>query len=509
MRHFFLFLFSIIPFSALPQAVSINTDSSQPNPNAILDVRSSNKGILIPRLGSFARKALPNVQGLLLYDSTTNSFWYNNGIIWKDLSIAGSEWLITGNSGTNPTTNFIGTSDNVPLTIRVNNVLSGLINQNTENTSWGYNSGNVSSGIANTGVGSSALSLNTGAANTAIGAQALRTNTTGFNNTAVGYNSIGANITGGNNTAMGYESLDLNTTGMNNTAVGHQALLRNTSGFQNTSIGLQSLYSNRVGANNTAAGIESLWNNTTGNSNVAIGGRSQFNNQVGNQNNSIGYESLYNNTGSNNTALGYHALYSNSSGNGNTAIGYDANVSSGTLTNATAIGYSTTVDASNKVRIGNAAVTIIEGQVPFTIPSDGRYKFNFRDDISGLDFILRLHPVSYNFDVKRFDSRNQSNVINCNQLLEKQYIAASLIRRSGFIAQEVEKAALDANFDFSGIIKPSSESDHYSLSYESFVVPLVKAVQEQQNIISIQRRKINELEERLKNIEIKINQMKD
>jgi hypothetical protein len=47
----------------------------------------------------------------------------------------------------------------------------------------------------------------------------------------------------------------------------------------------------------------------------------------------------------------------------NTAIGAGANVSTGNLTNATAIGFNATVDASNKIRLGDAAVNVIEGQV--------------------------------------------------------------------------------------------------------------------------------------------------
>jgi hypothetical protein len=55
----------------------------------------------------------------------------------------------------------------------------------------------------------------------------------------------------------------------------------------------------------------------------------------------------------------------------------------------------------------------------------------------------------------------------------------------------VEKAANASGYDFSGIIKPKTKQDHYSLSYESFVVPLVKAVQEQQRVIE-QLKKQNE-----------------
>ena len=52
------------------------------------------------------------------------------------------------------------------------------------------------------------------------------------------------------------------------------------------------------------------------------------------------------------------------------------------------------------------------------------------------------------------------------------------IKYSGFIAQEVEQAARESGYDFSGVKAPRNDKDMYSLSYEQFVVPLVKAIQE-------------------------------
>jgi len=58
-------------------------------------------------------------------------------------------------------------------------------------------------------------------------------------------------------------------------------------------------------------------------------------------------------------------------------------------------------------------------------------------------------------------------------LKEKQQV-----RYTGFVAQEVEKAANDLGYDFSGVDKAKNENDVYGLRYAEFVVPLVKAVQE-------------------------------
>ena len=75
------------------------------------------------------------------------------------------------------------------------------------------------------------------------------------------------------------------------------------------------------------------------------------------------------------------------------------------------------------------------------------------------------------------------------------------IKYTGFLAQEVEKAAKAANYNFSGYTAPKTPSGLYTLSYEQFVVPLVKAVQEQEAIIINQQKQIDLLEKRLTALE--------
>ena len=108
-----------------------------------------------------------------------------------------------------------------------------------------------------------------------------------------------------------------------------------------------------------------------------------------------------------NTATGSTALISNTTGNSNTAIGFRADVSAEDLTNATAIGNGAIVNASNKVRVGNAAVTRIEGRVAFTAVSDKTQKENFQpvDGEEVLGKIRGFELSSWNFighDPKKF-----------------------------------------------------------------------------------------------------------
>ena len=68
---------------------------------------------------------------------------------------------------------------------------------------------------------------------------------------------------------------------------------------------------------------------------------------------------------------------------------------------------------------------------------------------------------------------------------------------TGFVAQEVEQAAKELGFDFSGVDKPKDATKQtYALRYSDFVVPLVKAVQEQQKMIEELKKEIEELKKK-------------
>jgi len=229
---------------------------------------------------------------------------------------------------------------------------------------------------------------------------ALNLSTTGSNNTAHGWSSLHSNATGYQNTATGFAALSDNTSGAGNTANGVVALALNTTGSYNTATGDGALYNNTTGRFNTANGFEALLNNTFGGNNTAAGSFALFANINGNNNTANGFYSLQNNTtGTYNIADGVYALSSNTTGSYNTAIGVGADVGSGDLTNATAIGYGAVVDASNKVRIGNSSVTVIEGQVAYTFTSDRNKKENFQpvDGEEVLRKIRQFNLTSWNY----------------------------------------------------------------------------------------------------------------
>ncbi len=66
--------------------VAINTDNASPNGSAMLDVKASDRGLLIPRISTVVRNQIPSpATGLLIYNSTTNQLNYFNGSSWVQL----------------------------------------------------------------------------------------------------------------------------------------------------------------------------------------------------------------------------------------------------------------------------------------------------------------------------------------------------------------------------------------------------------------------------------------
>lgn len=344
----------------------------------------------------------------------------------------------------------------------------------------------------------------TGANCVGIGEHALFTNgTNGQNNTATGYYSLAQNTFGTKNAGFGTQSLVGNTSGNENTAVGFQAMYTNQTGGGNVGVGYSALRTTNGGFWNVAIGYTSLYNNTTGNDNAALGHDAMNDNLTGGFNTACGTSSLERNTnGMNNVALGYKALVQNTTGSNNTAVGSSATVNGTGLTNATAIGSGALVSASNKIRLGNTSVTVVEGPVAYTV-SDGRFKTNVSEsDVKGLEFIKRLRPVVYNFETKKLEEFLSQGLPeeNKRRLNEDEFTASTAIRQSGFIAQEVEKAAQDAGYNFNGVHKPDNEHDNYSLAYGQFVVPLVKGMQEQQIMIEKQQALIEKQQKQIEEL---------
>ena len=118
-----IYIFQIILLCSTFSWAQVGINTTTPNPSAALDITDTTRGILIPRMSQNQRDAIVSpATGLLIYQTDgTTGFYYYNGTVWTSFAGSGAGWGLTGNSGTNPTTNGIGTTDNQGLSVITNN----------------------------------------------------------------------------------------------------------------------------------------------------------------------------------------------------------------------------------------------------------------------------------------------------------------------------------------------------------------------------------------------------
>jgi hypothetical protein len=131
-------------------SLGINGLDLLPNPCAILDLNSTTKGFLMPRMNTAQRDALCPIPGMAVYNISTNSFDYYNGGSWQTLA-SSSSWLTTLNSLTaDGVDNLIGsgaTSVVKPFELRVDG--NRIVRYETNNRIIGGDVGNTISGASN------------------------------------------------------------------------------------------------------------------------------------------------------------------------------------------------------------------------------------------------------------------------------------------------------------------------------------------------------------------------
>lgn len=110
------------PALASAQATgNVGIGTTSPDNSALLDLTSTSMGLLIPRVTATQMNAIASpATSLLVFNTTANTFYYYDGTQWVPFLIANTAWKLTGNSGTTPGTNFIGTIDSVDWIIKTN-----------------------------------------------------------------------------------------------------------------------------------------------------------------------------------------------------------------------------------------------------------------------------------------------------------------------------------------------------------------------------------------------------
>ena len=307
----YIYLFFVLVVNSIYAQVGIGTTS--PASSSALDITSTNSGLLIPRIALLSTSDIATITSpttsLLVYNSgfAPNGFYYWNGSLWVQLAV-GTNWSLTGNSGTSTATNFLGTTDDVDIVLRRFNVRAGFIGNpvgvtsttlNVKNTTFGANSLlNTATGYRNTAIGSNVMTANSsGSRNVAVGDTALASNTIGIENTAVGVGALFSNSSNNSNTAIGRNALTSSTADFN-TAIGDRAMTANTTGTLNTALGVNSLFQNTQGSYNAVLGVQALRTNSLGSNNVALGYQAGYK-SLGNNNVFIGNIAGYNETGNN------------------------------------------------------------------------------------------------------------------------------------------------------------------------------------------------------------------
>jgi hypothetical protein len=389
--------------------------------------------------------------------------------------------------------------------------------------------------------------------NTAIGKNALSSNTTGFSNTAIGEDALRSNDKGNYNTVVGHLAGFKNsgTAALYNCFFGHRAGYDNISskgsffgeraGEQNTTGEKNSFFGQEAGNFNKIGHWNSFFGSETGR---MVGGsqNSYFGAQAGRgcelivgvpecdtrypeRNCGFGFRAGVNTYGSDNSFFGgwagnknttgeFNSFFGkdaggrNVSGHWNTHVGYNTGHLSGSeaFNNTSILGYNTYVTTSDQVRIGNELVDDIGGFAAWTDLSDARFKKNVLENVPGLQFITQLRPITYTMDIigiRKFlgadniGSQEDEGGRDFNgeqtAIINRSIMAKEKIIKTGFIAQEVEIAAKESAYDFSGIAAPKNEHSMYGLRYAEFVVPLVKAVQELDSIVASKDEAISEL----------------
>jgi FtsZ-binding cell division protein ZapB len=285
--------------SAGLHAQSVGIGTANPDPSARLHISDNARGLLIPNVALTATNVAAPVTSpalsLLVYNTNTAGtgatavtpgFYYWDGSQWVRLASGGAgggnAWLLDGNAGTNPAVNFLGTTDNNSLRIRVNN-------QQTFQLNTDFSIQRDDDGDPRGLYAVDLQRLRSAATQVASGDYSVIGG--GYQNTASGdYATVGG---GGGNTASGYEATvgggqvnaasgdyattgggqgnaasgDYATTGggRQNTASGHYATVGG--GHYNTASGVHATVGG--GERNTASGRYAtvgggLWNTASG-----------------------------------------------------------------------------------------------------------------------------------------------------------------------------------------------------------------------------------------------------
>ena len=344
--------------------VAINTDNSNPDASAMLDIKSTTQGVLIPRMTTTQRSLISAVAGLMVYDTDLKSLVYFDGTSWMSFRSAivdkdGDTGIYVEYSTDEDKIKLI-TNDTVSLTFERTDIKESrmILQSNRDNTLIGTNSASFPKNIFesiligdNTGNGAKRIEKSVllgykagyqtnSIKNVIIGREAGSRSTDNaisltenvFIGPYSGYNLENShyNVAIGNR-AMSNSGTSITATADTNVVIGYYAgsLLR--TGNSNIMLGGYAGYNLRSGSRNIMIGhLAARSSDDDVNENILIGYDSGRNIEKHN-NIAIGRSTLRNSKGSYNVAVGTEAGYYHENGNKNVFIGYQSGVPLGSI----------------------------------------------------------------------------------------------------------------------------------------------------------------------------------
>lgn len=110
--------------SSIGQSLAVNATGATADASSMIDISSTSKGMLIPRMIAAQRLLIASpATGLLVYQTNNPQGLYQyNGTAWVAISNEGDNWSVLGNTGTSASSNFMGSIDNVDVAFRTNNL---------------------------------------------------------------------------------------------------------------------------------------------------------------------------------------------------------------------------------------------------------------------------------------------------------------------------------------------------------------------------------------------------
>ncbi|MEO0726551.1 MAG: hypothetical protein AAFZ63_18550, partial [Bacteroidota bacterium] len=208
MRYFLLSTLLILAFSHFTVAqVAINADGSTPDPTAMLDISSTEKGILIPRMTTSERTIITTpATGLLVYDTDTGSFWYYENSQWQEISTSAGAFITSDDltRSINHTDDFVFGADNLDINSAIN---GNEVKFFFDKSSAAFRAGSINTDDWNQdslGFASVAMGENPKASGLNAVALGFETHAGGTTSTALGSQAVAS---GTSSVAMGEESL--------------------------------------------------------------------------------------------------------------------------------------------------------------------------------------------------------------------------------------------------------------------------------------------------------------